>query len=125
MLDRSLSVLHRSEPTLLNVSGCIDLAEGDHASDIEDISAIIANLLEAIGDDIDGDILEHVGDDGEDSGDPPNKVIDNDDMDALTLRGVVTEDVAANFLANVLVAVELLVVAGGLVLVVAGVVERS
>ena len=65
-------------------------------SAIEVMRANVANLLEAICNNVDDDNLVHVGNDREDSGDPPNKVID-----------------------------KLLVVAGNLLFMVAGVVEMS
>ena len=125
MVDRSLSLLHCSEPTLLDSDGGINLEEGGRASGIEDISVIIADLLEAISEGVDGDTREHGGDNGEDSDDPLNKVIDNSDIDALELLGIIAEEVTANLLTDALVASELLMVAGGLVLFLAGVVERS
>ena len=73
--------MHRFEPTLLNVRGCIDLEEGGHASNLEDISAILADRLEAIRNDVDGDAREH----GRGNDEFLNKVIDNDDIAALRL----------------------------------------
>ena len=73
--------MHRFEPTLLNASGCVDLEERGHPSNLEDISAILADRLEAIRNDVDGNAREH----GRYNDDFLNKVIDSDDIAALRL----------------------------------------
>ena len=115
--------MHCSESTLLDSNGGINLEEGGRASGIEDIGVIIADLLEAISEGVDGDTREHGGDNDEDADDPLNKVIDDDDIDALELLGIIAEEVTADLLTDALVAVELLMVAGGLVLIVVGVAQ--